>query len=273
MKVRDGVGKYLLKKAVAGLLPAEIVDRPKQGFGAPVSEWFREDLGERARREIRALVARRARPARLRRDRRALAGAPRRPRRLGLPALEHLQRERLARLLDRRARARGLRVGLRQGLALWRRAGTRAASARRAAVLGTRRGARGAAASAAAPRVGPAEVAAALGGVDPVAALRGPVLRGNADRRPRSRLRGSASGSLESRRCGPRAPLRPARLRARPTSGREIDWRRTSRPDARWPLRHELAAAPRRTATAPTSRCRGSSRASSTCRCSRPRHG
>ena len=54
MKVRDGQGKYLLKKAVAGLLPAEIVSRPKQGFSAPVSEWFREDLGERARREIRA---------------------------------------------------------------------------------------------------------------------------------------------------------------------------------------------------------------------------
>ena len=53
MKVRDGQGKYLLKKAVSGLLPPEIVNRPKQGFSAPVSEWFREDLGERARREIR----------------------------------------------------------------------------------------------------------------------------------------------------------------------------------------------------------------------------
>ena len=53
MKVRGGSGKYLLKKAVAGVLPAEIVNRPKQGFSAPVSEWFREDLGERARREIR----------------------------------------------------------------------------------------------------------------------------------------------------------------------------------------------------------------------------
>jgi asparagine synthase (glutamine-hydrolysing) len=53
MKVRNGSGKYLLKKAVAGLLPAEIVNRPKQGFSAPVSEWFREELGERARREIR----------------------------------------------------------------------------------------------------------------------------------------------------------------------------------------------------------------------------
>ena len=53
MKVRNGQGKYLLKKAVSGLLPPEIVNRPKQGFSAPVSEWFREDLGERARKEIR----------------------------------------------------------------------------------------------------------------------------------------------------------------------------------------------------------------------------
>jgi len=53
MKVRNGTGKYLLKKAVSGVLPPDIVNRPKQGFSAPVSEWFREELGERARREIR----------------------------------------------------------------------------------------------------------------------------------------------------------------------------------------------------------------------------
>jgi asparagine synthase (glutamine-hydrolysing) len=54
MKVRDGVGKYLLKKAVAGtLIPHELAYRKKQGFGAPVSEWFRGDLGKRAQREIR----------------------------------------------------------------------------------------------------------------------------------------------------------------------------------------------------------------------------
>ena len=73
MKVRDGVGKYLLKRAVDGPAPADdIVYRKKQGFGAPVSEWFRGELGERAQREIRELVARRARPARLRPRRRAV---------------------------------------------------------------------------------------------------------------------------------------------------------------------------------------------------------
>jgi asparagine synthase (glutamine-hydrolysing) len=55
MKVRDGVGKYLLKKAVSGrLLPEHIVYRKKQGFGAPVSEWFQGELGHRAQRKIRA---------------------------------------------------------------------------------------------------------------------------------------------------------------------------------------------------------------------------
>ena len=32
---------------------SEIVYRKKQGFGAPVSEWFRGELGERAQRQIR----------------------------------------------------------------------------------------------------------------------------------------------------------------------------------------------------------------------------
>ncbi|MDQ3936436.1 MAG: asparagine synthase (glutamine-hydrolyzing) [Actinomycetota bacterium] len=53
MKVRDGVGKHLLKKAVTGVLPREIVYRTKQGFSTPMAEWFRGDLGERAQREIR----------------------------------------------------------------------------------------------------------------------------------------------------------------------------------------------------------------------------
>ena len=54
MKVRGGVGKYLLKKAVAGsLLPEHIVYRKKQGFGAPVAEWFQGELGRRAQEQIR----------------------------------------------------------------------------------------------------------------------------------------------------------------------------------------------------------------------------
>src|SRR2546428_10042030 len=44
LKIRGGRTKYLLKKAMTGLLPEEIIHRPKQGFGAPVKEWLRGEL-------------------------------------------------------------------------------------------------------------------------------------------------------------------------------------------------------------------------------------
>jgi asparagine synthase (glutamine-hydrolysing) len=43
-KMPGGALKGLLKKAVAPLLPAEIIDRPKLGFGAPIEPWLRGDL-------------------------------------------------------------------------------------------------------------------------------------------------------------------------------------------------------------------------------------
>ncbi len=49
LKLGDGTLKYLLKRAVRGLIPDEIVDRPKQGFGVPVYEWFFGKLGARTR--------------------------------------------------------------------------------------------------------------------------------------------------------------------------------------------------------------------------------
>jgi len=36
--------KRVLKRAVADLLPAEIIERRKKGFGVPLDRWFREDL-------------------------------------------------------------------------------------------------------------------------------------------------------------------------------------------------------------------------------------
>jgi asparagine synthase (glutamine-hydrolysing) len=54
MKVRNGEGKYLLKKAVEGILPPEVINRPKQGFVAPVSEWLRGETGAKIRRDIRS---------------------------------------------------------------------------------------------------------------------------------------------------------------------------------------------------------------------------
>jgi asparagine synthase (glutamine-hydrolysing) len=45
-KTRDGMVKYFFKKAIEGLLPNEIIYRPKQGFRTPVVELFRGALGD-----------------------------------------------------------------------------------------------------------------------------------------------------------------------------------------------------------------------------------
>jgi asparagine synthase (glutamine-hydrolysing) len=48
-KIRDGVGKWILKRAAEPFLDPETVYRKKQGFGAPMEEWWREgDFGRRA---------------------------------------------------------------------------------------------------------------------------------------------------------------------------------------------------------------------------------
>lgn len=44
LKVRGLSLKRVLKQAVADLLPADILSRPKRGFGVPLDRWFREDL-------------------------------------------------------------------------------------------------------------------------------------------------------------------------------------------------------------------------------------
>lgn len=48
LKTKDGISKYILKKAVRGVIPDELIDRPKQGFGVPVYEWVKEELGDQA---------------------------------------------------------------------------------------------------------------------------------------------------------------------------------------------------------------------------------
>ncbi len=44
LKLRDGVGKWVLKHALRDLLPDEILFRPKMGFGLPYQVWMRRTL-------------------------------------------------------------------------------------------------------------------------------------------------------------------------------------------------------------------------------------
>jgi asparagine synthase (glutamine-hydrolysing) len=48
LKLRDGSGKYLLKRAMAAHVPSEILTRRKMGFGVPLGAWFRAELREMA---------------------------------------------------------------------------------------------------------------------------------------------------------------------------------------------------------------------------------
>jgi asparagine synthase (glutamine-hydrolysing) len=56
MKTAGGESKHILKRAVRGLIPDSIIDRPKQGFGAPVHEWFQQRLGKPMRASIDRFV-------------------------------------------------------------------------------------------------------------------------------------------------------------------------------------------------------------------------
>jgi hypothetical protein len=129
-----------------------------------------------------------------------------------------------------------LRVGLRQGLALWRRAGTKAA-ARGAARLG-KGAAREARLRARPLHLRPGELDTALGGIDAVEALRGPVL-----------LAMPTVARFESqvtdcyKELSPRVEALLAHrfdlLGSGPTDlGPEIDWSADFKTGRRWPLHH-----------------------------------
>ncbi len=44
MKLRGEQGKYLFRKVAARLLPADVLNKRKQGFAIPLASWFRTDL-------------------------------------------------------------------------------------------------------------------------------------------------------------------------------------------------------------------------------------
>ncbi|HEY8507046.1 MAG TPA: asparagine synthase (glutamine-hydrolyzing), partial [Steroidobacteraceae bacterium] len=44
IKLRNGELKYLLKRVLTGIVPPEILNRGKRGFGAPLGAWFKSEL-------------------------------------------------------------------------------------------------------------------------------------------------------------------------------------------------------------------------------------
>ena len=44
LRIRKGRLKHLLKLALDGTLPRDILERPKRGFGAPMGAWFKDEL-------------------------------------------------------------------------------------------------------------------------------------------------------------------------------------------------------------------------------------
>jgi asparagine synthase (glutamine-hydrolysing) len=50
LKLQNGAGKYVLRRAMQGLLPEEILKRPKRGFGPPFGAWLRAGLLDDTRR-------------------------------------------------------------------------------------------------------------------------------------------------------------------------------------------------------------------------------
>lgn len=49
LKFRDGIGKVILKRAMAADLPSGILGRRKMGFGLPIASWFRREMTDYVR--------------------------------------------------------------------------------------------------------------------------------------------------------------------------------------------------------------------------------
>lgn len=58
IKTKNRTLKYILKMSARGIIPNEIIDRRKQGFGVPVYEWFSDRLGNEMKKRILAFCDR-----------------------------------------------------------------------------------------------------------------------------------------------------------------------------------------------------------------------
>jgi asparagine synthase (glutamine-hydrolysing) len=54
VKTNGGTLKHILKQAVRGVIPDDLINRRKQGFAVPIHEWFFDRLGATAREELDA---------------------------------------------------------------------------------------------------------------------------------------------------------------------------------------------------------------------------
>jgi asparagine synthase (glutamine-hydrolysing) len=52
LKMKGSETKYILKKAMEGIVPREILYREKQGFGVPIGEWINSQLRERIHTDL-----------------------------------------------------------------------------------------------------------------------------------------------------------------------------------------------------------------------------
>jgi asparagine synthase (glutamine-hydrolysing) len=52
LKLRRGRSKYIFKSSLHGVLPTEILERPKMGFSVPLADWLRGPLAERVRSSV-----------------------------------------------------------------------------------------------------------------------------------------------------------------------------------------------------------------------------
>jgi asparagine synthase (glutamine-hydrolysing) len=46
LKLRDGETKYILKRALKGVIPDRVIQRRKQGFGAPINQWMLDRMAK-----------------------------------------------------------------------------------------------------------------------------------------------------------------------------------------------------------------------------------
>lgn len=56
IKIKNWERKHILKKAVEGIIPNELIYRKKQGFGAPVMDWFKGSMGVKMKESVMEMV-------------------------------------------------------------------------------------------------------------------------------------------------------------------------------------------------------------------------